>query len=280
MPIAPCNGIEICYETYGSSDDPVLLLINGLGSQLVRWPDGFRDALTRAGFHLVVFDNRDVGLSTKFADAKELPAYSVDDMANDAAALLEHLGIDAAHIAGMSMGGMIAQVLAIRHPEKVLSLASIMSTTGGRIVPAKPEAMAIFAETPATSREEAIEQDVANRRVICGSGFPFDEDAARELATRAYDRCYAPDGRMRQMLAIRASSDRTEALGRLRIPAVVIHGSDDPLVPVENGRMTADAVPGAKLVTIPGMGHDLPKAAWPAIIDAIVDNSRRAASVN
>ena len=180
MPIAPINGIEICYETHGSADGDALLLINGFGSQLIRWPQRFLDLLTGAGFRVVVFDNRDVGLSTQ---CRNMPQYAIDDMADDAAALLDHLEIESAHIAGFSMGGMIAQLVAIRHPAKARSLASVMSSAGGKgVVPPKPEAAAIFTEPPATSREEFIDADARHKRVISGSGFPFDEDAARELS--------------------------------------------------------------------------------------------------
>jgi pimeloyl-ACP methyl ester carboxylesterase len=277
MPTAPINGIEIYYETFGNSDDPALVLINGLGSQCIRWPQDFRDAIVAEGFHLVVFDNRDVGLSTKFAGASVSPAYSVDDMADDVAGLLDHLGIAAAHIVGQSMGGMIGQVLAIRHPERVLSLASIMSATGdGMVLSTNADALAIFSEPAATTREEAIEQDVRQRRLIGGAGFPFDEDAMRDLAERTYDRCYAPDGRVRQMLAVQGAPGRAQALAKLTIPVVVIHGTDDPLVPVENGRRTAEAIPGAELVEIEGMGHDLPSGARARIVAAIVRNAQRA----
>lgn len=273
MPIARVNGIDLCYDTYGSPDDPALVLINGLGSQMIRWPQGFLDHLLSAGLRVIVFDNRDVGLTTKFADAEQ---YTVDDMADDVAALLEHLGLEAAHIAGQSMGGMIAQVLAIRHPESVSSLASIMSATGDDpVLSVDPEVVTIFTEPAATSREEAIEQDVRHRRVMSGPGFEFDEDAMRDLATRTFDRCYAPDGRRRQMLAIQSAKPRAKALSGVDIPAVVIHGTADRLVPAENGRKTAEAIPGAELVLIEGMGHDLPRGAWPMIVDAIVRTTKR-----
>lgn len=279
MPTAIVNGIELCYETDGSPGDPALVLINGLGSQMIRWPEGFKDLILGAGFHLVTFDNRDVGLTQKFHDVDSSPAYSVDDMADDVAALLDHLGIDAAHIVGQSMGGMIGQVLAIRHPRRVLSLASIMSAMGGDPVSSPdPEMMKIFTEPAAKTREEAIEQDVRHRRLIAGPGFPFDEDAMRDLATRTYDRCYAPDGRVRQMLAIQAAPGRAGALADIDLPTVVIHGTADRLVPVEAGKRMADVVPGAELVLIEGMGHDLPRGAWEEIVGAVVGNTKRAAA--
>jgi pimeloyl-ACP methyl ester carboxylesterase len=280
MPVAKINGIDICYATYGPDDGEPLVLINGLGSQMIRWPQGFIDLLVDRGFRVIVHDNRDVGLSQKFADAEQSPAYLVDDMAADTAALLEHLGIDAAHIAGMSMGGMIGQVLAIRHGERVRSLASIMSAMGDdQVLSTDNEAVKIFGEPAETEREKAIEQDVRHRRLISGPGFDFDEDAARDLATRCYDRCFAPDGRARQMIAVMSSGGRKAALSELQIPTVVIHGTDDPLVPVENGRKMADVVPGAELALIEGMGHDLPAGAWRTVADAIASNARRTTTV-
>jgi pimeloyl-ACP methyl ester carboxylesterase len=280
MPIAPVNGHEICYETFGSEDDPALVIINGLGSQMIRWPKGFIDQLVGTGFRVIVHDNRDVGLSTKFADASTNPPYTVGDMARDTVGVLDHLGIRAAHIAGMSMGGMIGQVLAIEHSDRVLSLASIMSAMGDEhVLSQNSDAVSIFLEKPETEREKVIEQDVRHRRILSGPGFPFDEEAARDLATRCFDRCYSPDGRRRQMLAVQASSGRKEALSKSPVPTVVIHGTADPIVPVENGRKMAAVVPNATLVEIEGMGHDLPKGAWSTIATAIADNAKRAATV-
>jgi len=280
MPTANVNDIEICYETYGLPDDPALVLINGLGSQMIRWPTGLLDRLVEAGFRVITHDNRDVGLSTKFDQTDATPPYTVEDMSDDTAALLGHLGVDAAHIAGMSMGGMIGQMLAIRHADRVLSLASIMSATGDEhVLSQNSDAVKIFGEPAETERTAAIEQDVRHRRLISGPGFPFDEDAARDLATRCYDRCYRPDGRRRQMLAVGAGKGRKDALAKTTIPITVIHGTDDPLVPVENGRRMAAAIPGAVLVEIEGMGHDLPAGAIDTVAGAIVDNAKRAASV-
>ncbi|MEX0874432.1 MAG: alpha/beta hydrolase [Actinomycetota bacterium] len=294
MPIAKANGIEIYYETFGAPDDAALVLINGLGSQLIRWPEGFRDLLVDEGFHVITFDNRDVGLTTKFdspsaslrRDAAEAPIdeaspglpYTVDDMADDVAGLLDRLGITKAHIAGQSMGGMIGQVLAIRHSDRVLSLASIMSAMGeDPVLTDDVDVLTIFTEPAATERDEAIEQDVRHRRIMAGRGFPFDEDAMRDIAARTYDRSYAPAGRVRQMLAVRAAPGRGASLVKLTIPIVVIHGTDDRLVPVANGRKMADVIERARLVTIEGMGHDLPKDAWPLVVNAIVANAQKAA---
>jgi pimeloyl-ACP methyl ester carboxylesterase len=284
MPTTTVNGTLICFDTFDRPGDPddaePLVLINGLGSQMIRWPKGFIDLLIERGFRVIVHDNRDVGLSQKFGDASGSPAYTVNDMAADTVGVLDHLGIGSAHIAGMSMGGMITQVIAIRHPERARSIASIMSATGDdAVLSTDSEAVKIFAEPPETEREKAIEQDVRHRRIISGPGFAFDEDAARDLATRCYDRCFDPSGRRRQMLAVQASPGRKAALSELTVPAVVIHGTADPLVPLENGRRTAEAIPGAQLVEIEGMGHDLPEGAWPIIADAIASNARRATTV-
>jgi pimeloyl-ACP methyl ester carboxylesterase len=276
MPLAPTNGIEIFYETFGSPDEVAVLLIRGLGSQMVAWREEFCTALADRGFHVIRFDNRDVGLSTKL-DGVE---YTIDDMAADTVGLLDHLGIEAAHVVGMSMGGMIAQQVAISYPERVVSLTSLASHIGGEdVVPPTSEAAAIFVGPPSRTREEAVAKAIADRRVIGSPGFPFDEDDIADTAGVAYDRCYAPEGRMRQIVAIRSAPGRCEALGSVRVPTLVIHGSDDPLVPVENGRRTAEAIPGAELFVIPGMGHDTPRGAWPLLIDAIVSIAHRAAQV-
>ena len=264
MPTTTVNGIELCYDTFGPDDGEPLVLINGLGSQMIRWPQGFIDLLVGSGFRVIVHDNRDVGLTQKFAEATESPAYTVNDMAADTVGLLDHLGIESAHIAGMSMGGMITQVVAIDHPTRARSIASIMSAMGDDpVLSTDNDAVKIFSEPPEHEREKAIEQDVRHRRLISGPGFEFDENAARDLATRCYDRCYDPSGRARQMVAVMSSGGRKAGLAELAVPTVVIHGTDDPLVPVENGRKMAAVVPGAELVEIEGMGHDLPRGPGP-----------------
>jgi pimeloyl-ACP methyl ester carboxylesterase len=276
MPIAPANGIEICYDEFGSPDAPALLLIRGFTSQMISWHVEFCERLAAHGLRVIRFDNRDVGLSTKFDEA---PQYTLDDMAADGIGLLDHLGIGAAHIAGMSMGGMIAQLMAINHPDRVLSLASIMSHVGDAdAVPPTPEAAAIFLAPPVASKEEFVEKAVRDRRVIGSPGFPFDEIDVREIAARSYDRCYLPQGNIRQALAIRSAPPRSEALLRLAIPVTVIHGTADPLIPVDNGRRTAAAIPACQLVEIDGMGHDIPRGAWDLVIGAIVDNIKRVAA--
>jgi pimeloyl-ACP methyl ester carboxylesterase len=286
MPTVEANGIEICYETQGNPAHPSLLLIMGLGGQLVRWPPAFRAEFERRSYHLICFDNRDVGHSTHLdaagapnmaaivaaAAAGEKPdaAYTLDEMADDAAGLLTALGIDSAHVLGASLGGMIAQTLAIRHPERVRSLTSVMSTTGNPAVPpGHPEVVAQLMKPPGRSRAEAVERAVETDRLIGSRVFPFEEELSRRRAALAYDRAFDPAGVARQMAAIVAHGDRREALARLRMPALVIHGSDDPLVMLEGGRDTAAAIPGAEFVIIEGMAHDLPAPVHGQIGDAV-----------
>jgi pimeloyl-ACP methyl ester carboxylesterase len=287
MAAVAANGIQIEYETFGSATDPALLLVMGLGAQMIAWDDEFCDQLASRGFFVIRYDNRDTGLSTKFGEAgvpdiaagPQPPAYSLDDMADDAAGLLDALGIASAHIVGVSMGGMISQLMAIRHPSHVASLTSIMSSAGGdTMVPPRPEALEALMAPPARTKEEAIEQGVRTWRIIGGKGFPFDEARHRESTARAWDRMNYPDGMARQMAAIMAGPGRVEALRTLDVPALVIHGSDDSLLPYENGRITADAIPGADWLLVEGMGHDLPQGAWTRIIDAVVSLTTKAAA--
>ena len=271
------------YETFGDPKGQPLLLIMGLGAQMTTWEDEFCAQLADRGFHVIRFDNRDVGLSSWMEDAGDpdmasafsgnpQAAYELDDLAADAAGLLESLDIPAAHIVGASMGGFIAQLVAINHPEKVLSLTSIMSGPGGTdAVPPKPEGAAILVVSPPETREERVEQAMSFRRVLLGPADPFDEAHERARATRSVDRAYYPPGVGRQLLAILAAKSRMERLRQVRVPTLVVHGVDDVLVPVENGRLVAEAVPGARLIEIDGMGHDLPKRAWPQVTDAIVE---------
>jgi pimeloyl-ACP methyl ester carboxylesterase len=284
VPKANVNGIDIEYVTDGDPRDPPLLLVMGLGGQLIAWPQEFVDGLAAGGFFVIRFDNRDCGLSTKFEGLPEITAllsgdtssatYRVEDMADDAAALLTELGIAAAHVVGASMGGMITQALVINHPERVLSACSIMSTTGNRSVGAPTgEAMSALLRPPATSREEAIEAGLVAGRVIGSPGYPSDENVLRDRAGAAYDRNFCPDGTARQLAAILASPDRTEGLRGVRVPFLVVHGEDDPLVTPSGGQATAAAVPGSKLIMVPGMAHDLPEALWGPITDAIVANT-------
>lgn len=289
MPQAHVNGVDIEYVTDGDSSDPPILLVMGLGAQLITWPDGFVDELRRRGFYLIRFDNRDSGLSTKFeglpdmaglftgADLSSAP-YRIEDMADDAAALLGALDIVQAHVVGASMGGMITQALVINHPELFLSATSIMSTTGDRTVGAPTgEAMTALLRPVATSREEAIQASVEGSLVIGSPEYPTEERLLRVRAGQAYDRSYCPEGTARQLGAILGSPDRTNGLRGVRLPFLVIHGEADPLVTPSGGDATAAAVPEARLLRIPGMGHDLPEALWDTVIDAIVANTELAA---
>jgi pimeloyl-ACP methyl ester carboxylesterase len=288
MPTARVNGIDVEYLTDGEPDDPALLLVMGLGAQLTAWPQGFVDLLRERGFFVIRFDNRDCGLSTKFEGTPDFVAifggdgssasYLVEDMADDAAALLRELGAARAHVVGASMGGMITQALVINHSDLFASACSIMSTTGDRSVGAPTgEATGALMRPPATSRQEFIDSSVQGSLVIGSPGYPTDEAVLRERAGAAYDRSYCPEGTARQLAAVLASPDRTDGLRGVRMPFLVVHGEDDPLVTVSGGRATAAAVPGARLMTIPGMGHDLPEALWGPVSDAIVANTHMAA---
>jgi pimeloyl-ACP methyl ester carboxylesterase len=286
---APANGIELVYESFGDPADPTMLLVMGLGVQMLGWDEGLCELLAARGFRTVRFDNRDVGRSTKIeggprpdlmaaamGDASSA-SYTLDEMADDCAGLLDHLGVQAAHVVGVSQGGMIAQTLAIRHPDRVLSLASIMSSTGDRAVgQPHPEALPTLLTSGPADREGFAESAVQVFRVIGSPGFDADEEKLRELARASFDRGYHPEGTARQLLAILASGDRTETLRRLDVPTVVIHGTDDALIDVSGGKATAAAIPGARLELIEGMGHDLPRELWPRFVDLIAENAERA----
>ena len=286
MPDVRANGIDLHYETLGDPADPALLLIMGLGAQLIDWPDEFCALLAARGFHVIRFDNRDAGLSTAFDElgVPDVPAilggdpssvpYLLTDLAADTAALIKELGVQRAHVVGASMGGMIAQQLVIDHPGLVASLCSIMSTTGDhRVGRSTPEAAAVLARPRAAGRDEVVAASIAGSRVIGSPGYPATEDYLRRRAEAKYDRSYRPAGTQRQYAAIIASPDRTAALGAVAVPTLVVHGEDDPLVGVSGGRATAAAVPGATLLVLPGMGHDLPPALWPRIVEAIAANA-------
>lgn len=285
------NGISITYEDKGPRDAPVILLVMGLGGQLTLWPDEFVDALNARGFRTIRYDNRDVGLSTRF-DAAGVPnikwmvvrsmlrlpvrsAYTLADMAADGMALLDHLGVARAHVVGASMGGMIAQHIAARYPDRVLSLTSIMSSSGNRRLPrAKKEAMDALANRPMSGdKEDLIAYSVRTARVIGSPGYPADEDRLQRRVRSDFERGWYPQGVARQMAAIVADGDRRALLRTISAPTLVIHGEADPLVPLEAGRDTAANIPGARLLTIPGMGHDLPLALVDTMADAIAGHA-------
>jgi pimeloyl-ACP methyl ester carboxylesterase len=287
------NGIEIEYDSFGSQQDRPLLLVMGLGGQLLMWDEGFCEALAERGHYVVRFDNRDVGLSTRFdaagvpnvmelmmqAASGKTPAvpYTLDDMADDAAGLLDALGLDSAHVCGASMGGMIAQTLAIRHGARLRSLTSIMSSTGDpSLPPAQPEAIAVLMTPPPTDRAGSLDAAVRTWRTIGSPGFPFDETKIRARAGRLYDRAFYPEGTARQLAAIVAHGSRAERLRDVSAPTLVIHGADDPLVPLAGGQHTAQSIPGAELLVIAGMGHDLPEGAWPTLVAAISEHTAKA----
>jgi pimeloyl-ACP methyl ester carboxylesterase len=284
LPTAKANGIEICYDTIGDPSDPTVLLVMGLGGQLIQWDPELCGLIAGRGFHVVRFDNRDVGLSTHHeggvdvfglftSEASGSPPSSVPyllfDMADDAVGLLDHLGVERAHVVGVSMGGMIAQSIALAHPARVVTLTSIMSTTGDTDVGhPTAEAMAALVAPPARTREEA--QDGAVRQAhVWGSPGLFDEDHLRRLAGESWDRCHEPLGVARQLAAILASGSRSPGLVTLAVPSLVIHGTADTLVQPSGGERTAEVIPDAKLLMVDGMGHDLPRPLWPTLVDAI-----------
>lgn len=289
MPQITANGIALEYDVHGPETGEPLLLIMGFGAQMTQWSPQFIGELTSRGYRVIRHDNRDVGLTQKFEAAgvpdmqkvygalmngqkPEVP-YTLDDMAADSAGLLDALDIPRAHIVGASMGGMIAQLVAVNHPEKTLSLVSVMSTTGNpALPPAKPEAMAALttpAPDPAADMDAYIVHSVKNQKVIGSPGYPTENAIIAERARNNAQRSFYPVGRTRQMAAVVACGDRRPVLGGITAPTVVIHGGDDPLVPVEGGHDTAAAIPGAELHIIPGMGHDLPLQLIPQVCDLI-----------
>jgi pimeloyl-ACP methyl ester carboxylesterase len=288
--MAAVGEVELCYETFGDAADPAMLLIMGLGTQMIAWHDDFCSELAERGFHVIRFDNRDIGRSTKLSHIRppklwqlavrdrRAAGYSLEDMADDAIGLLDHLGVDRAHVVGASMGGMIAQTLAIRHPARVLSLVSIMSNTGGRWSN-RPSlsVLPIFLREAPREREAFAEYAVKLFTAIGSPEYPSDSEELRERAMLSYDRGVDPAGSARQLAAILAAPDRKKELRRLNVPALVIHGSSDKMVNPSGGRSTAKAIPGARLMVIEGMGHDLPRALWPRMLDAIAENAARAA---
>lgn len=295
MPRLTSNGIEIEYDTFGDPSAEPLLLIMGLGSQMVLWHEDFCSELAERGHYVIRFDNRDIGKSTYLShlgqpNLMEIlttalqggtvePPYHIEDMADDAVGVLDALGIERAHVFGVSMGGMIAQCVALRAPQRVKSLISMMSTTGERDLPTPtPEALAVIAQPQVSTREGAIERGLSVFRVIGSPAYPMDESFMRERAELQYDRGYNPDGMMRQFAAILAQAGRRERLAALQVPTLVIHGEADPLVPVECGKATAAAIPGAELLLFEGMGHDQPRELWPRMIESVCRLTTRATS--
>ncbi len=290
------NGITIEYEESGPADGPVIVLVRGLGTQLIYWPETFYAPMAAAGYRVIRFDNRDCGLSSKMdhlgdvdpaavikqvgaGDAVDVP-YTLDDMADDIAGLLDALNIERAHIVGISLGGMITQTIAETHPDRVISMTSIMSSSGNPNLPKpSPEIMATLFSPPddAADRDGKIEDEVKSMRMTGSPGYPLSAAEARDLATRAYDRCYHPAGVKRQMAAARSQGDRRRRLQRITRPALVVHGRDDVLILPQAGRDTAENIPDAEYVEVPGMGHDIPPALGgklAAIVLAHIDRHR------
>ncbi len=293
MPNVTANGIQIEYEAFGGAGQQALLLVMGLGAQMIAWPDGFAQKLADSGFSVIRYDNRDTGLSTKFDSAgvpnvveamaaiqegKQISApYTLSDMAADGMGLLTALGIDKAHIVGASMGGMIVQVMAIEHPGRVLSITSIMSTTGAPGLPGSSAEAQAQLLTPAPSdRAGYIENTIKSAAVFGSAAHLRNDNARRDLAGRSFDRSFYPQGVARQMVAIGAYGSRRERLANVTCPALVIHGEIDALVNVAGGRDTAAAIPGADLLVFPEMGHDLPEAHWTEMVQAIAANAAKA----
>lgn len=294
MPQVFANGIKIEYETFGEPSAPALLLIAGLGGQMIGWDEELCQEWARRGLYVIRFDNRDVGLSTKIEEAgipdikaamaarergeKVKAPYTLDDMADDAVGLLDALKIDKAHICGISMGGAIAQTIAYRHPSRVRSMTQVYATTGNPQLPQpKPEILDLLLTPPPPDRDDYVNYMLKLYRTIAGPGFPFDEAWHRNLAQRSYDRAYYGPGKARQFMAVLAHGNRKPFLSSITAPALVVHGADDPLVPVSGGIDSAEAIPGAELMIIEGMGHDMPHgSAWPRILEKVVAHIRKA----
>lgn len=289
--IARANGMDLAYETFGDPANPALLLVMGLGTQMIGWPDEFCAQLAAREYHVIRFDNRDIGKST-WLDHLPVPnpmllimraairlksrvPYTLKDMAADTVGLLDALGIEKAHVVGASMGGMIGQLMAVDHPDRMLTFTSIMSTTGHPRLPgARPEARAMLVSKPAKTEQDFQKFYGKLMRMLRAGEFPEDEALDHERALRAWKRGYHPAGSGRQLAAIIASGDRTTMLRKVRVPTLVIHGRPDPLVPVEGGMATAAAIPNAKLLIIERMGHAFPMATWGPVIDAIAGHAR------
>lgn len=287
--MAPASGIELCYQEMGEPDAEPLLLVMGLATQMIAWDEEFCSMLVERGFRVVRFDNRDIGRSTRIRSAgvpgkldmvigrRGSAPYLLRDMAADTFGLMDHLGIESAHLVGASMGGMIVQTAAIEQPRRVRSITSIMSTTGSRRV-GHPSyrTFGLLLGKPPREREAAIERVVKTFKTIGSPGYPFEEERVRQIAGRSFDRGHSEAGIARQLHAITASGDRTPALRKLELPALVIHGKNDVLVNPSGGRATAKAIPGARLKMVDGMGHDLPRPLWPDFVAEIAANAAKA----
>lgn len=287
MAKANSNGFELEFQTFGKRSDPSMLLVLGLGVQMIAWPDLACLELADSGFHVIRFDNRDCGLSTKFESAglpnlfaglagdRSSAAYTLEDMARDSVGLLDYLNISEAHVVGVSMGGMIAQRAVIDFPDRFLSLSSIMSTTGSREVgQPSPEAVAALMQPLGQGRDAAILRSLEIDRVISSPRY-FDEKRALDLICRSYDRCFYPQGAARQLMSVLIAGDRTDELKSVKVPTLVIHGLQDKLIDPSGGYATAEAISGSRLLTFGEMGHDIPPELWPEVRNAIIDNARR-----
>lgn len=288
------NGIEIEYDERGPKDGSVILLIMGLGMQLIAWPDSFCDALAARGFRVIRFDNRDVGLSTKMRSGGPLiltaamaralvglpvkPPYTLHDMAADVIGLMDALGIESAHVVGASLGGMIAQIVAAEHPERVLSLVSLMSTSGNSKLPRPSREImrALITPRPRSDRKRAIERMTKLLSMIGSPGYKTSETELRAKVERAITRSYYPIGITRQLLAVQTGGSRVKLLKTIKAPTLVLHGAEDPLISLEAGRDTAAHIPGAQLRIFPGMGHDLPAELLPALAHDIAEHCKDA----
>jgi pimeloyl-ACP methyl ester carboxylesterase len=294
MPNIFANGIQIEYETFGEPSSPPLLLIAGIGGQMIGWDEELCKEWARKGLYVIRFDNRDVGLSTKMEKSgvpdlkaamtaiangeKVIAPYTLADMADDAVGLLDELKIDKAHICGISMGGAITQTISFKHPSRVRSMTQVYATTGNPQLPQpKPEIMKLLLTQPPEEREAYVDYQLKLYKTIAGHGFSFDEIWHRNLAGRSYDRAFYGSGKARQFMATLAQGNRKPFLPSITAAALVIHGADDPLVPVSGGRDSAEAIPGAELMIIEGMGHDMPHgSAWPLIVKKVAAHVRKA----
>ncbi len=282
------GAVELAYDRFGDPADPAVVLVMGLNTQRIAWPDEFCRSLAGAGFCVVRFDNRDSGESTHFDELpapspiavalrRRRPAYTLDDMAADTVGLLDALGLDRVHLVGASMGGFIAQLVAIGAPERVASLGLIMTSTGSRAVGRARWTLltTLLRRRPAADRDAAVAQTMATFRLIGSPGFPYAEDDLRSYAGTAYDRGHDPGGQRRQLAAVLGQRDRTGSLAAIGVPTVVLHGLADPLVNPSGGIAIARAVPGARFVGFSGMGHDLPRGLWPDVLAELVAVARR-----